>query len=83
MNEAMGLAQARANLGDLCRKVATSGERTVITDRGAPVAILISPQELADLEDDLAIARNRLNEAQGSPEPVVSHGELLAELAAM
>lgn len=78
----MGIAQARANLGDLCRKVATSRERAAITDHGTPVAILISPQELADLEDDLAIAQNRLNEAAGSPEPVVSHRELLAELTA-
>ncbi|WP_267241156.1 hypothetical protein [Streptomyces sp. PR69] len=39
-------------------------------------------EELADLEDDLAIAQNRLNEALGSPEPVLTLDELSAELAA-
>lgn len=78
----MGIGQARATLGDLCRKAAASRERTAITDGGAVVAVLISAQELADLEDDLAIAQNRLNEAQGYPEPVVTRDELLAELAA-
>jgi PHD/YefM family antitoxin component YafN of YafNO toxin-antitoxin module len=82
MSDTLGIAQARANLGDLCRKAATSRERTAITDHGTVVAILISPQELADLEDDLAIARNRLNEAMGSPEPALTQEELLAELAA-
>lgn len=81
MSEARGIAKARANLGALCRKVATSRERAAITDHGKPVAILVSPQELADMEDDLAIAQNRLNEALGLPEPVLSHGELLAELS--
>ncbi|UGY90762.1 type II toxin-antitoxin system Phd/YefM family antitoxin [Streptomyces gobiensis] len=82
MSDTIGIAQARANLGDLCRKAATSRERTAITDHGTVVAILISPQELADLEDDLAIAQNRLNEAHGCPDPVLTQEEFLAELAA-
>ncbi|MFD7895829.1 type II toxin-antitoxin system prevent-host-death family antitoxin [Streptomyces sp. NPDC059743] len=82
MTDLVEITQARADLGDLCRQVAASRERIAVTDNGTVVAVLISPQELADLEDDLAIVRNRLNEAQGFPEPVVTQEQLLAELAA-
>ncbi|QKW07225.1 type II toxin-antitoxin system Phd/YefM family antitoxin [Streptomyces sp. NA04227] len=82
MTDILGIAEARERLDSLCRKAATSLERTAITDEGTVVAILISPQELADLEDDLAIAQNRLNEALGQPEPVLTQEEFLNELAA-
>jgi prevent-host-death family protein len=49
------IAEARANLGPLVRWTARTGERLVITDRGRPVAVLVSTQELADL--DRAAAR--------------------------
>lgn len=81
MSGFLGIEQARSRLGDLCRQTALGRERTAITEDGTTLAVLISPQELADLEDELALARNRLNEARGFPDPVVTQDELLAEFA--
>ena len=44
----------------------TRRERITITDHGVPAAVLISAQELADLEDDLAIALYRAERATGT-----------------
>lgn len=82
MSDTYSMTEARANFGTLVRRAAHSREQIAITDHGHVAAILINPQELADLHDDLAIAQNRLNEAQDSPEPVLTQEEFLAELAA-
>lgn len=44
------IAEVRASLGPFVRWTARTGERLVITDRGRPVAVLVSAQELADLD---------------------------------
>lgn len=53
----MPVSWARANLGALIRWTARTGERTVVTDRGHAVAVLVSAGELACLEDVLARCR--------------------------
>lgn len=58
------LSDVREHLGALVRRVASSGERVTITDRGRPVAVIVSAQELADLDDGLALARHDARRAR-------------------
>ncbi|WP_371106224.1 MULTISPECIES: hypothetical protein [Streptomyces] len=48
------------------------------TDHGQPAAILINPQELADLEDALALAQYRARQASGETTGV-PHEQVLTE----
>jgi PHD/YefM family antitoxin component YafN of YafNO toxin-antitoxin module len=52
-------AQAEGQLDRLVRRVADARERITITDQGQAAAVLISPRELADLEQALAVAEYR------------------------
>ncbi len=56
----------RPMIGRLVRRVARTRERVTISERGEPAAVLISVEELADLEDGLALARYRLAQANGT-----------------
>jgi PHD/YefM family antitoxin component YafN of YafNO toxin-antitoxin module len=49
----------------LVRRASHSRERITITDHGHPAAVPINPQELADLEDALALALYRERKASG------------------
>jgi PHD/YefM family antitoxin component YafN of YafNO toxin-antitoxin module len=53
------LDQAAERLDSLVRRVADARERIAITDQGQVAAVLISPRELADLEQALAVAEYR------------------------
>ncbi|MFC5662491.1 type II toxin-antitoxin system Phd/YefM family antitoxin [Kitasatospora misakiensis] len=66
MNETLPITEARARFGTLVRRASHSRERITITDHGQPAAVLINPQELADLEDELAVARYRARQAAGT-----------------
>lgn len=64
------ITEARGQLGELARRAAQH-ERVVLTDRGTPAAVLISPAELEDMEDSLALARLERDRALGArPVPV-------------
>ncbi|MFE9812622.1 type II toxin-antitoxin system Phd/YefM family antitoxin [Streptomyces sp. NPDC005548] len=64
------ITEARGQLGELVRRAAQH-ERVVLTDRGQPTAVLISPAELEDMEDALALARLERDRALGArSEPV-------------
>ena len=69
------MTQARKVLGSLVRRAAVSGERTTITDHGRPAAVLVSAQELADLEEALALAEHQARRAPGATGP----GELVPQ----
>jgi PHD/YefM family antitoxin component YafN of YafNO toxin-antitoxin module len=62
----ISISDARGQLGDLTRRAAHSRERIALTDHGHVAAILVSPQDLADLEDALAIAEYRAEQAAGT-----------------
>ncbi|MFF7183581.1 type II toxin-antitoxin system prevent-host-death family antitoxin [Streptomyces sp. NPDC008121] len=68
------IAEARACLGDLARRAAQH-EHITLTDRGTPAAVLISPAELEDLEDALAVARLERDRALGITPAPVPHSE--------
>lgn len=66
------VTEARTCLGDLARRAAAH-EHITLTERGRPTAVLISPEELEDLEDSLALARLELRRARGEQQTPVSN----------
>ncbi|MFI1397584.1 type II toxin-antitoxin system Phd/YefM family antitoxin [Streptomyces sp. NPDC020681] len=66
MSETLPMTEARARFGSLVRRASHARERITITDHGQPAAILINPQELADLEDALALAEYRVEQMTGA-----------------
>jgi prevent-host-death family protein len=76
------MTQARKVFGSLVRRAASSGERTTITDHGQPAAVLVNPQELADLEEALALAEYQVDRHLQAAQPaaVVPQAEVRARL---
>jgi prevent-host-death family protein len=74
MSAAYPIAEARGKLGELARRAAQH-EHITLTDRGVPAAVLISPAELEDLEDALALARLERDRALGRAETPIPHDE--------
>jgi prevent-host-death family protein len=64
------MTEARKQFGTLVRRAATARERVTITDHGQPAAVLVNAQELADLEEALALAEYRARQAVGTVETV-------------
>ena len=65
MAESMPLAALGAPFQSLVRLATGRRERVTIVDSGEPTAVVISAEELEDLEDALAVAQSRLREAGG------------------
>ncbi|MGP8298974.1 type II toxin-antitoxin system Phd/YefM family antitoxin [Streptomyces inhibens] len=66
MSDTVPMTEARARFGSLVRRTALARERITITDHGQAAAVLINPQELADLEDALALYEHRARQASGA-----------------
>ncbi|MEU9706450.1 type II toxin-antitoxin system Phd/YefM family antitoxin [Streptomyces sp. NPDC047981] len=73
MSATFPITEARAQFGSLVRRTAHARERITITDHGQAAAVFINPtelaeleQRLADLEDDLALARYRARQDAGA-----------------
>ena len=64
-------------LGDLVRRISSSGMRISFTDSTGPIASLISERELRELEDTLAIAE--CEERKGDSSSFVPHDEAVQE----
>ena len=64
MTEQVPITEAGTRLGSLVRQ--TSRARVTITDNGEPAAVLISPQELMDLEEAIALADFRTQQSAGT-----------------
>lgn len=79
MSEMLPITEARARFGSLVRRASHTRERITITDHGQPAAVLVNPQELADLEDALAVAEYRARQAAGQT-VMVPHDEVRARL---
>lgn len=74
MSTTYPIADARGKLGELARRAAQH-EHITLTDRGIPTAVLISPAELEDLEDALALARLERDRALGRTQEPIPHNE--------
>ncbi|MGP3975498.1 type II toxin-antitoxin system Phd/YefM family antitoxin [Streptomyces sp. 8N114] len=79
MSDTLPITEARARFGSLVRRASHARERVTITDHGQPAAVLINPQELADLEDALAVAQYGVRQAVGET-ALVPHDEVRARL---
>jgi prevent-host-death family protein len=66
----LSMTEARRRFGTLVRRAATDGERTTITDHGRPAAVLVGAEQLAELEEALALAEHRGRQAAGLHRPV-------------
>jgi hypothetical protein len=80
MAEPMPLAAVPAPLQSLVRRAARERGRITIVDQDEPSAIVISAEELEDLEDALAVAQSRLREAGGETD-WVGHEDVKRRLA--
>lgn len=65
MAESLPLAAVAGPLQSLVRRTARTRERVTITDQDEPAAVVISADELEDLEDELAVTHSLLREARG------------------
>jgi prevent-host-death family protein len=70
----LSMGQARMRLGALVRRASTRRERVTITDHGKPAAVLVNAEELADLEEALALAEYRARQASGD-QVLIPHDE--------
>jgi antitoxin YefM len=73
MSETIPFTEVKAHLSELVDRVAREHDRVVVTRNGRPVAVLISPDELAGLEETLELlsdddARASLRRAQAEDE---------------
>ena len=55
MTTSISLAEAKAHLSDVVSRVSGQHERVTVTVHGRPSAVLIAPEDLASLEETLAI----------------------------
>ncbi|MHB1345639.1 MAG: type II toxin-antitoxin system Phd/YefM family antitoxin [Thermoleophilia bacterium] len=53
MSETLPLADVKARLSELVERVASEHDRVLITRRGRPAAVLMSPDDLEALEETL------------------------------
>jgi antitoxin YefM len=73
MSETLPLAEVKAKLSEMVDRVEHTHDRITVTRNGRPAAVLISPDELASLEDTLdllsdADAMAQLREAHAAVE---------------
>lgn len=83
MSETLPLSSVKAHLSELVDRVEGEHDRVVVTRNGKPAAVLISHEDLEDLEETLAVlsdpklvARIEEGEAAATAGDVVSLDEL-------
>jgi len=59
------LTEAGAHLGELADEARRRHRPVAISEHGRPVAVIIGVEDLADLEDSLAVARHEADKAVG------------------
>ncbi len=55
MSETLSLAEVKAKFSEMVDRVEFTHDRVTVTRNGRPAAVLISPEELASLEDTLEL----------------------------
>jgi antitoxin YefM len=89
MSETLPLSYVKAHLSEIADRVEGEHERVVVTRKGRPSAVLISPDDLESLEETLAVlsdpvlmAAIREGEAALDAGEAISLDELRAQLSA-
>ena len=55
MSEILSLAEVKAKFSEMVDRVEQTHDRIVVTRHGRPAAVMISPEDLASLEDTLEL----------------------------
>jgi prevent-host-death family protein len=55
MSETLPLATVKARFSELVDRVARQHDRVIVTRKGRPAAVLVSPEDLDSLEETLAV----------------------------
>ena len=83
MSETLSLAEVKAKFSEMVDRVEHTHDRITVTRNGRPAAVLISPEELASLEDTLellsdpaAMAQLRTSSAALAAGDVITGDEL-------
>jgi len=90
MSDTLPLAAVKARFSELVDRVVRQQDRVVVTRRGVPAAVLISPDDLESLEETLAVMSDpelmaqirESAEASGRGEPGTPLEEIKAEIEA-
>lgn len=88
MSETLPLSYVKAHLSEIADRVVGEHERVVVTRRGRPAAVLLSPEDLESLEETLAVLSDpalmeQIHESEAQierGEEGLTLGELRAEL---
>ncbi len=80
MSETLPFSDAKARLSELAERVEQEHERILVTRNGRPSFVLVSPDDLASLEETLdilrdpelvaSLARSRVEAARGETLPL-------------
>ncbi len=80
MSETLPFSDAKAHLSELAERVEHQHERILVTRNGRPSFVLVSPDDLASLEESLdiladpelvaSLARSRAEAARGTTLPL-------------
>ncbi|MDA8280026.1 MAG: type II toxin-antitoxin system Phd/YefM family antitoxin [Actinomycetota bacterium] len=78
MADTLPFSEAKAHLSELAERVEREHERILVTRNGRPSFVLVSPDDLASLEETLDILRDRdLVESLVRSRSEAARGELL------
>jgi antitoxin YefM len=81
MSETMSLADVKARFSEVVDRVERQQDRVVVTRNGKPAAVLISPDDLASLEETLTVMSDRsLARQVRESEEAIAAGEAGSEL---
>jgi antitoxin YefM len=81
MSETLPLTTVKARFSEIVDRVARQQDRVTVTRNGQPAAVLVSAEDLASLEETLAIMSDRSLTTQiRASEKAVAAGEAGAEL---
>lgn len=78
--EEIPISEARPRIGELAKRVARTREHFLLTSNDIPAAVLINPEELAELHERLALAELRAARAEGTRLPGVALADVRATL---
>jgi prevent-host-death family protein len=59
MSETLPLAEVKAKFSEMVDRVEHTQDRIIVTRNGRPAAVMLSPDELASLEDTLDLLSDR------------------------
>jgi antitoxin YefM len=81
MSETLPLAEIKAHLSEIVDRIEREHERIVLTRRGRPAAVLLSPDDLAALEDTLELLSDSaaLEEIRSSREDIAQGRTVTAD----